>query len=82
MADVLERPRRPVPPRREPREMLEPLLDDLMRTLGFERAVVLLYDEEHAALVGSFGIGVLDPPLGHPQGGHATLSFRYCWLSA
>ncbi|HYU81304.1 MAG TPA: histidine kinase dimerization/phospho-acceptor domain-containing protein, partial [Candidatus Polarisedimenticolia bacterium] len=61
MADVLERPRRPVPPRREPREMLEPLLDDLMRTLGFERAVVLLYDEEHAALVGSFGIGVLDP---------------------
>ena len=41
--------------------MLEPLLDDLMRTLGFERAVVLLYDEERAALAGSFGIGVPDP---------------------
>src|SRR6202165_366990 len=61
MADVLDRPRRPVPPRRDPREMLEPLLDDLMRTLGFERAVVLLYDEERAALAGSFGVGVPDP---------------------
>jgi PAS domain S-box-containing protein len=61
MADVLDRPRRPVPPRRDPREMLEPLLDDLMRTLGFERAVVLLYDEERAALAGAFGIGVPDP---------------------
>jgi PAS domain S-box-containing protein len=61
MADVLERPLRPVPPRRDPREMLEPLLDDLMRTLGFERAAVLLYDEERAALAGSFGIGVPDP---------------------
>jgi PAS domain S-box-containing protein len=61
MADVLDRPRRPVPPRRDPREMLEPLLDDLMRTLRFERAVVLLYDEERAALAGSFGIGVPDP---------------------
>jgi signal transduction histidine kinase len=60
MADVLDRPRRPVLPRRDPREMLEPLLDDLMRTLGFERAVVLLYDEERAALAGSFGIGVPD----------------------
>lgn len=60
MADVLDRPRRPVPPRRDPREMLEPLLDDLMRTLGFERCVVLLYDEERAALAGSFGVGVAD----------------------
>jgi signal transduction histidine kinase len=60
MADVLDRPRRAEPPRRDPRETLEPLLDDLMRTLGFERAVVLLYDEELAALAGSFGIGVPD----------------------
>jgi PAS domain S-box-containing protein len=60
MADVLDRPRRPVPPRRDPREMLEPLLDDLMRTLGFERSVVLLYDEERAALAGTFGVGVAD----------------------
>ena len=60
MADVLDRPRRAEPPRRDPRETLEPLLDDLMRTLGFERAVVLLYEDERAALVGSFGIGVPD----------------------
>jgi PAS domain S-box-containing protein len=60
MADVLDRPRRPVPQRRDPREMLEPLLDDLMRTLGFERSVVLLYDDERAALAGSFGVGVAD----------------------
>jgi PAS domain S-box-containing protein len=60
MADVLDRPRRAEPPRRDPRETLEPLLDDLMRTLGFERAVVLLYDDERAALAGSFGIGVSD----------------------
>jgi signal transduction histidine kinase len=61
MADVLDRPRRPTPPRRDPRETLEPLLDDLMRTLRFERALVLLFDEERAALAGSFGIGVSDP---------------------
>jgi signal transduction histidine kinase len=60
MADVLDRPRRPAPPRRDPRETLEPLLDDLMRTLRFERALVLLYDEERAALAGSFGVGVSD----------------------
>ena len=60
MADVLDRRRRSAPPPRDPREMLEPLLDDLMRTLGFERAVVLLYDEERSALAGSFGIGIAD----------------------
>src|SRR5439155_1726997 len=42
------------------RETLEPLLDELMRSLGFERAAVLLYDEDRAALAGSFGIGVPD----------------------
>src|SRR5438309_166844 len=64
MADLLERrKRRPAAPLRDPsdpRETLEPLLDELMRSLGFERAVVLLYDEERAALLGSFGIGVPD----------------------
>src|SRR2546422_7297522 len=61
MADVLERrKRRPALPLRDPRETLEPLLDEIMRSLGFERAVVLLYDEERAALAGSFGIGVAD----------------------
>src|SRR2546426_1737313 len=61
MADVLERlKRRPAAPPRDPRETLEPLHDEIMRSLGFERAVVLLYDEERAALAGSFGIGVPD----------------------
>jgi signal transduction histidine kinase len=60
MADVLDRPRLPAPRRRDPRETLEPLLDDLMRTLRFERALVLLYDDERAALAGSFGVGVSD----------------------
>ena len=41
MADVLDRrQRRPAPPLRDPRETLEPLLDELMRSHGFERAVV------------------------------------------
>ena len=61
MADVLERQqRRSAAPPRDPRETLEPLLDELMRSLRFERAVVLLYDDERAALAGSFGIGVSD----------------------
>src|SRR5437867_9455851 len=61
MANVLDRTQpRPAPPLRDPRETLEPLLDELMRSHGFERAVVLLYDEERAALAGSFGIGVSD----------------------
>jgi PAS domain S-box-containing protein len=61
VADLLERPQRgAAPPLRDPRETLEPLLDELMRTLAFERAVVLLYDAEHAALAGRFGIGVPD----------------------
>ena len=59
MADVLERPARAAA-RRDPRETLEPLLDDLLRALGFEKAIVLLYDDERSALVGSFGIGVPD----------------------
>ena len=60
MADVLERARRRSAPRSDARETLEPLLDELMRSLGFERAAVLLYDEDRAALAGSFGIGVPD----------------------
>src|SRR2546426_9559877 len=61
MADVLERKkRRRAAPLRDPRETLEPLLDEVMRSLGFERAVVLLFEDERAALVGRFGIGVPD----------------------
>src|SRR5438477_13650 len=60
MADVLERARRRSAPRSDARETLEPLLDELMRSLGFERAAVLLYDEDRAALAGRFGIGVPD----------------------
>jgi len=60
MADLLERPQRRFPPPRDPRETLEPLLDELMRNLRFERAVVLLYDEDRASLAGRFGIGVPD----------------------
>src|SRR5438094_88155 len=56
----LERSRRRSAPRSDARETLEPLLDELMRSLGFERAAVLLYDEDRAALAGSFGIGVPD----------------------
>src|SRR5438552_6423409 len=60
MADVIPRALRRSAPLRDPRETLEPLLDELMRGLGFERAAVLLYDEDRAALAGRFGIGVPD----------------------
>lgn len=60
MADVLDPPQRRAESRRDPRETLEPLLDDLLRTLGLEKAVVLLYEPEQAALVGAFGVGVKD----------------------
>src|SRR5438132_14245492 len=60
MADVSQRALGRSAPLRDPRETLEPLLDELMRSLGFERAAVLLYDEDRAALAGRFGIGVPD----------------------
>src|SRR5437773_3863113 len=60
MADVIPRALRRSARLRDPRGTLEPLLDELMRSLGFERAAVLLYDEDRAALAGSFGIGVPD----------------------
>jgi signal transduction histidine kinase len=60
VAELLERAGRPTPIRPDPRETLEPLLDDLLRGLAFEKALVLIFDEARSALVGSFGIGVPD----------------------
>ena len=60
MADVLERQTPTGVVRRDAREALEPLLDELIRAKGFEKAVVLLYEDARSALVGSFGIGVRD----------------------
>ena len=59
MSDVLERYERAAS-RRDPRDALEPLLDDLLRTFDFDKALVLLYDEERAALRGAFGFGIPD----------------------
>ena len=59
MSDVLERFERRAS-RRDPRETLEPLLDELLRGFDFEKALVLLYDEERATLRGAFGLGIKD----------------------
>src|SRR5258705_4717669 len=45
---------------RAPRETLEPMLDDLVRGLGYDKAVVLVYDEPSASLRGLFGWNVTD----------------------
>lgn len=45
---------------RDPRETLEPMLDDLVRGLGYDKAVVLVYDEPTASLRGRFGWNVTD----------------------
>ena len=45
---------------RDPRETLEPMLDDLVRGLGYDKAVVLVYDEPTASLRGLFGWNVTD----------------------
>ena len=45
---------------RDPRETLEPMLDDLVRGLGYDKAVVLVYDESTASLRGLFGWNVTD----------------------
>jgi len=47
---------------RDPRETLEPLLDDLVRGFGFDRALVMVYDEESATLRGAFGWSIGDEP--------------------
>ncbi len=45
---------------RDPRETLEPMLDDLVRGFGFDRALVMVYDESSAMLRGAFGWSVGD----------------------
>ncbi|HEV8229396.1 MAG TPA: ATP-binding protein [Candidatus Limnocylindria bacterium] len=59
MADLIERQWEPSTGR-DPRETLEPMLDDLVRGLGYDKAVVLVYDEPSASLRGLFGWNVTD----------------------
>jgi PAS domain S-box-containing protein len=59
MRDVVEHQAEPTTGR-DPRETLEPMLDDLVRGLGYDKAVVLVYDEPSASLRGLFGWNVTD----------------------
>ncbi len=59
MPDLVERQREQATGR-DPRETLEPMLDDLVRGLGYDKAVVLVYDESTASLRGIFGWNVTD----------------------
>jgi PAS domain S-box-containing protein len=59
MRDVVVRQPQPTTGR-DPRETLEPMLDDLVRGLGYDKAVVLVYDEPSASLRGLFGWNVTD----------------------
>src|SRR6186997_676797 len=59
MRDVVEHQTEPTTGR-DPRETLEPMLDDLVRGLGYDKAVVLVYDEPSASLRGLFGWNVTD----------------------
>ena len=49
-----------LPPKRETRETLEPMLDDLARGLGYDRALVLAHDAESGTLRGTFGLNLRD----------------------
>ena len=57
MRDVAEVPARTA---KDARETLEPMLDDLARGLGYDRAVVLEHDADAGILRGLFGLGVKD----------------------
>ena len=59
MRDVVDHKAEPTTGR-DPRETLEPMLDDLVRGLGYDKAVVLVYDEPSASLRGLFGWNVTD----------------------
>lgn len=57
MREVAERPSDPMP---DARETLEPMLDDLARGLGYERALILVHDGPSGTLRGLFGRNVRD----------------------
>jgi PAS domain S-box-containing protein len=59
MRDLVE-PKRESATGRDPRETLEPMLDELVRGLGYDKAVLLVYDEASASLRGLFGWNVTD----------------------
>jgi PAS domain S-box-containing protein len=59
MRDLVEQQREQATGR-DPRETLEPMLDDLVHGLGYDKAVVLVYDESIASLRGLFGWNVTD----------------------
>jgi hypothetical protein len=56
MRDVVER-REQAP---DARETLEPMLDDLARGLGYDRALVLAHDDDQQSLRGLFGLNIRD----------------------
>src|SRR2546428_10421651 len=47
-------------PATDSRETLEPMLDDLARGLGYERALVLTHDVSSASLRGILGLAIRD----------------------
>ncbi len=57
MRDVVAEPLSRTP---DARETLEPMLDDLARGLGYDRALVLAHDSESGMLRGLFGLNVRD----------------------
>src|SRR5437764_2031507 len=57
MRDVMERQDAIA---RDARETLEPMLDDLTRALGYQRAVVLGHDTRGGTLRGLFGLNIAD----------------------
>src|SRR5919204_3924296 len=56
MREVME-PQQAAP---DARETLEPMLDDLARGLGYDRALVLAYELEQQSLRGLFGLNIRD----------------------
>src|SRR5690349_12854259 len=60
MRELVEPSQRDARDARDARETLEPMLDDLARGLGYDRAIVLEHDATTATLRGRFGVNVRD----------------------